>query len=98
MSTRLLYYYYYFFFPLLLFVKKLTICSFIGEPGICVGKINSKQTISTFLGYADKVESEKKILKNVFKKGDNYFNSGDILVMDDYGYFSFKDRTGDTFR
>ncbi|EEB19125.1 Long-chain fatty acid transport protein, putative [Pediculus humanus corporis] len=69
-----------------------------GEPGICVGKINSKQTISTFLGYADKVESEKKILKNVFKKGDNYFNSGDILVMDDYGYFSFKDRTGDTFR
>lgn len=23
---------------------------------------------------------------------------GDILVMDEYGYFYFKDRTGDTFR
>lgn len=24
--------------------------------------------------------------------------SGDVLVMDDYGYMYFKDRTGDTFR
>lgn len=24
--------------------------------------------------------------------------SGDILVMDELGYFYFKDRTGDTFR
>lgn len=24
--------------------------------------------------------------------------SGDILVQDEYGYFYFKDRTGDTFR
>ena len=24
--------------------------------------------------------------------------SGDMLVMDEYGYMSFKDRTGDTFR
>jgi hypothetical protein len=25
-------------------------------------------------------------------------SAGDILVMDDYGYAYFKDRTGDTFR
>ena len=25
-------------------------------------------------------------------------SSGDVLVMDDYGYMFFKDRTGDTFR
>uniref|UniRef100_A0A1B0DIC3 long-chain-fatty-acid--CoA ligase n=1 Tax=Phlebotomus papatasi TaxID=29031 RepID=A0A1B0DIC3_PHLPP len=42
--------------------------------------------------------SEKKILRDVFKKGDAYFNSGDILVRDIYGYFFFRDRTGDTFR
>lgn len=27
-----------------------------------------------------------------------YFNSSDILVMDLFGYYFFKDRTGDTFR
>lgn len=42
--------------------------------------------------------SKKKILQNVFKDGDNYFDSGDILVMDVYGYIFFKDRLGDTFR
>lgn len=42
--------------------------------------------------------SEKKIIHDVFKNGDLYFNSGDILVMDAMGYFYFKDRTGDTFR
>jgi len=27
-----------------------------------------------------------------------FFILGDILVMDEYGYIYFKDRTGDTFR
>ena len=35
---------------------------------------------------------------DVYKKGDSYFRSGDILVMDDLGWLYFKDRTGDTFR
>ncbi|KAK6618734.1 hypothetical protein RUM43_013125 [Polyplax serrata] len=69
-----------------------------GEPGMFVGKINPKKTINSFAGYADKEASEKKILRDVFSKGDQYYNSGDILVMDNYGYFSFRDRTGDTFR
>ncbi|KAL0277432.1 UNVERIFIED_CONTAM: hypothetical protein PYX00_004716 [Menopon gallinae] len=69
-----------------------------GEPGMFVGKINPKKALHSFTGYADKQASEKKILKNVFAAGDQYFNSGDILVMDEYGYFYFKDRTGDTFR
>lgn len=38
------------------------------------------------------------MIKNVFKHGDKYFNSSDILVMDIFGYYFFKDRTGDTFR
>ncbi|XP_067006240.2 long-chain fatty acid transport protein 1 [Anabrus simplex] len=69
-----------------------------GEPGIFVGKINPKKAISDFSGYADKSASEKKIIKDVFAKGDRAFNSGDLLVMDTLGYFYFKDRTGDTFR
>ena len=27
-----------------------------------------------------------------------FFLTGDVLVMDEYGYMFFKDRTGDTFR
>lgn len=69
-----------------------------GEPGIFVGKINPKKVINDFSGYADKKASEQKIIHDVFVKGDRVFNSGDILVMDELGYFYFKDRTGDTFR
>ncbi|XP_018053881.1 PREDICTED: long-chain fatty acid transport protein 4 isoform X2 [Atta colombica] len=69
-----------------------------GEPGVFVGKINSKKVINDFSGYADKKASEQKIVHDVFKKGDRVFNSGDILVMDEFGYFYFKDRTGDTYR
>ncbi|XP_008204870.1 long-chain fatty acid transport protein 4 [Nasonia vitripennis] len=69
-----------------------------GEPGVFVGKINPKKAVNDFSGYVDKKASEKKIIHDVFKKGDRVFNSGDLLVMDEYGYFYFKDRTGDTFR
>lgn len=69
-----------------------------GESGIFVGKINPKRVLNDFSGYADTKASEQKILRDVFKKGDRVFNSGDILLMDEMGYFYFKDRTGDTFR
>lgn len=69
-----------------------------GEPGVFIGKINPKRVLSSFSGYADKKASEKKVVRDVFKEGDAYFNSGDILVTDILAYFYFKDRTGDTFR
>ncbi|XP_054275215.1 long-chain fatty acid transport protein 4-like [Macrosteles quadrilineatus] len=69
-----------------------------GEPGILVGGVKKSHPFSQFTGYADKKATEKKILRNVFKRGDEFFNSGDILVRDEFGYFYFKDRTGDTFR
>ncbi|CAG9792846.1 unnamed protein product [Diatraea saccharalis] len=68
------------------------------EPGVLLGKIDKKKAILTFAGYADKTASEKKMVRNVKTEGDCYFNTGDILVMDHFGYFYFKDRTGDTFR
>ena len=38
------------------------------------------------------------MINGVFKKNDVGFRSGDILIMDKYGYLYFRDRTGDTFR
>src|SRR5690606_27315745 len=47
---------------------------------------------------------EKKIMRNVFKQGDQYFNTGDLLRQVDVGFalglphYEFVDRVGDTFR
>ncbi|KAF3702439.1 Very long-chain acyl-CoA synthetase [Channa argus] len=67
-----------------------------GEPGILVAPMTA---VNQFLGYAgNKCESEKKLLKNVFKTGDIYFNTGDLLVHDHKDFLYFHDRIGDTFR
>lgn len=74
-------------------------CKF-GEPGEAIGKITDdpRQPTGRFDGYAKKEETEKKVLRDVFEKGDAWFRSGDLLKQDKHGYFYFVDRTGDTFR
>lgn len=67
------------------------------EPGVFIGKI-SNTPARAFLGYVDQKASERKIVRDVFSKGDSAFISGDILTADEFGYLFFKDRTGDTFR
>lgn len=68
------------------------------EPGMFVGQIKKNDPSREFHGYVDKKASENKIWHDVFHKGDSVFVSGDLMVMDEYGYIFFKDRTGDTFR
>ncbi|KAI8343409.1 hypothetical protein BC941DRAFT_411291 [Chlamydoabsidia padenii] len=52
-----------------------------------------------FSGYfADTAATEKKIIRNAFRKGDSYFRSGDLLRLTDDGFVYFVDRVGDTFR
>ena len=69
-----------------------------GESGEWVGKIVRNHPVRDFHGYVDESATRKKILSNVWKKGDICFRSGDILVMDEFGWLYFKDRVGDTFR
>uniref|UniRef100_A0A3P9B583 Long-chain-fatty-acid--CoA ligase n=1 Tax=Maylandia zebra TaxID=106582 RepID=A0A3P9B583_9CICH len=67
-----------------------------GEPGLLVTKITAK---APFTGYVtDLNQTEKKKLHNVFKKGDLYFNTGDLLRIDEDNFMYFHDRVGDTFR
>ena len=66
-----------------------------GEVGEAVGRISA---VSRFEGYSSREATEKKILRDVFKKGDAYFRTGDLMRMDEDGYFYFVDRIGDTFR
>ncbi|CAD1469849.1 unnamed protein product, partial [Heterotrigona itama] len=53
------------------------------EPGVFIGKIIPNNPFRAYLGYVDQKASEKKIVRDVFTKGDSAFIS---------------DRTGDTFR
>lgn len=69
-----------------------------GELGEMVGVIKSKDLLLKFEGYVDKGDTQKKIYRDVFSRGDQVFASGDILYWDNLGYLYFKDRRGDTFR
>ncbi|XP_050174869.1 long-chain fatty acid transport protein 2-like [Myiozetetes cayanensis] len=67
-----------------------------GETGLLVVKITQN---APFHGYAgDAAKTEKKVLRDVLAKGDAFFNSGDLLLMDRQRFLYFQDRVGDTFR
>jgi fatty-acyl-CoA synthase len=68
-----------------------------GEVGECVGEIGLDAR-RNYTGYADTGATEKKVLRDVLKKGDAFFATGDLMRQDRDGYFYFVDRIGDTFR
>ncbi|RJG19002.1 long-chain-acyl-CoA synthetase [Massilia cavernae] len=71
-----------------------------GEIGEATGLIVTDPDIGggRFEGYTSAAATEQKILRNVFRTGDAYWSSGDLLRYDADGYFYFVDRIGDTFR
>ncbi|WGM38447.1 long-chain-acyl-CoA synthetase [Caulobacter sp. NIBR1757] len=69
-----------------------------GQVGECIGKIDTSDARTSFTGYADKAATEKKVLHDVFEKGDAWFRTGDLMRQDADGYIYFVDRIGDTFR
>jgi fatty-acyl-CoA synthase len=66
-----------------------------GEPGLLLSKVSNFQP---FDGYTDKKESEKKLVRNAFRDGDVWFNTGDLMRSQGFGHAAFTDRLGDTFR
>jgi fatty-acyl-CoA synthase len=66
-----------------------------GEPGLLISPVNK---LSPFDGYTDKEASEKKLVRNVFREGDVWFNTGDVMSPQGMGHAAFADRLGDTFR
>jgi fatty-acyl-CoA synthase len=68
-----------------------------GQTGECIGRI-ADDARSNYAGYVDKAASERKVLRDVFEKGDAWFATGDLMRTDADGYLYFVDRIGDTFR
>ena len=69
-----------------------------GEIGEAIGQVRAGEARTEFTGYADKSATEKKMLRDVFQRGDCWFRTGDLMRQDSDGYFYFVDRVGDTFR
>lgn len=67
----------------------------VGEVGELLGEITF---FTPFSGYTNAEASQKKLVKNVKRKGDVFFRTGDLLKTDADGYYYFIDRIGDTFR
>jgi fatty-acyl-CoA synthase len=70
------------------------------EPGEAIGRIASdgRDLSARFEGYTNHADTEKKILRNVFASDDAYMRSGDLMRIDEQGFYYFVDRIGDTFR
>jgi fatty-acyl-CoA synthase len=66
-----------------------------GQPGLLLSKVSSFQP---FDGYTDPSASEKKLVRDAFKDGDVWFNTGDLMRSQGFGHAAFADRLGDTFR
>jgi fatty-acyl-CoA synthase len=66
-----------------------------GQPGLLLSPVNKLQP---FDGYTDKAATEKKLVRNAFREGDSWFNTGDVMSPQGMFHAAFVDRLGDTFR
>jgi fatty-acyl-CoA synthase len=69
------------------------------EVGELVAEILDGNGIAGFFeGYTSAEATEAKLLRDLFRPGDRWFRSGDLVRFDEEDYFFFVDRVGDTFR
>lgn len=66
-----------------------------GGVGLLLGEINDRYP---FDGYTDPAKTEAVTFRNVFTKGDAWFNTGDLVRDMGFLHTQFVDRLGDTFR
>nr|XP_004672950.1 bile acyl-CoA synthetase [Jaculus jaculus] len=67
-----------------------------GEAGLLLTQVLGHQP---YMGYrGSREQSQRKLVSNVRRPGDLYYNTGDVMAMDREGFFYFRDRLGDTFR
>ncbi|KQU06486.1 AMP-dependent synthetase [Rhodococcus sp. Leaf7] len=66
-----------------------------GGVGLLLSKITDR---APFDGYSDEEATNKKLLKDGFKDGDCWFDTGDLVRQQGFRHVAFVDRLGDTFR
>jgi fatty-acyl-CoA synthase len=77
---------------------KLSVCQ-AEEVGELIAEVLDGPTAAGFFeGYTSRAATQAKLLRDVFREGDRWVRSGDLVRHDADGYFYFVDRVGDTFR
>ncbi|KAI3632033.1 hypothetical protein MIR68_009869 [Amoeboaphelidium protococcarum] len=66
----------------------------VGESGELIMPLDDGK----YDGYLDQSQTERKLYRSVFRDGDVWFSTGDLLKCTQDGFYYFVDRTGDTFR
>ncbi|SEO96520.1 long-chain-acyl-CoA synthetase [Aquisalimonas asiatica] len=66
-----------------------------GESGLLLSRVTR---LSPFDGYTSEEEGERKLLRDGFRRGDCWFNTGDLVRAMGFRHVQFVDRLGDTFR
>lgn len=70
-----------------------------GDPGELLFAIDPEDPAGKFQGYfKNSKATEGKIMRDILRKGDAYFRTGDMVRWDRDGRWYFSDRLGDTFR
>jgi fatty-acyl-CoA synthase len=70
-----------------------------GEVGELIAEVLPGPSPAGFFeGYLSQPETEKKLIRDIFKPGDVWFRSGDLVRFDEEDYYWFVDRVGDTYR
>lgn len=67
----------------------------VGQTGLLLGEISE---VNPFVGYTSQEATASKIMHDVFTKGDEWFDTGDLIRDIGYSHIQFVDRIGDTFR
>jgi len=72
----------------------------VDEVGEAVGLIpdDANSRAGRFEGYADPQATRRKVLHDVFKPGDAWYRTGDLMRRDAGGFYYFVDRVGETYR
>ncbi|PGH00888.1 hypothetical protein GX51_05552 [Blastomyces parvus] len=68
----------------------------LGEEGEVIGRVLDLKLLSNYLN--DDAATEKKLLRDVFRKGDLFQRMGDLVIHEESGWVRFQERVGDTFR
>jgi acyl-CoA synthetase (AMP-forming)/AMP-acid ligase II len=66
-----------------------------GGVGLLLTEITEKAPLD---GYTTAKDTQAKVFRDVFKQGDTWFNTGDLVRDQGFGHIQFVDRVGDTFR
>jgi acyl-CoA synthetase (AMP-forming)/AMP-acid ligase II len=67
----------------------------VGETGLLITEVSDA---APFDGYTDAAATQSRLLHDVFRPGDVWLDSGDLVRSQGWRHIAFVDRVGDTFR